>query len=526
MSDANKETQTQTEEGLNTGYVYENRRYVGRKETVGFVLWDAAQSFNINKYSDRFITNILQVDLSLQMIEQAINGVWDVVNDIFMGAIVDKTRTRWGKFRPYLLFLAIPGLIGACLYWLMPLIFPGRTSMDMTKFIFYVALAFIREGIGTFQSISRTGLLATITPHPVDRTRLITIANFASGTFGEKLPEQITTVILDLIDNSVFKAVSKNKLYLGTFVGMGVFTTVVSSAMSMWFFMNSKERVMQSVESPSIKQGIKSIVNNKPILLLTLSDFLSGFSISGSKSDYYIDVLHFASMTMLAGIPAAPLSPISYSYVPWMRRHFSSRFLYIMSNYISNILYVGVFLAGCVGMNWKTKAGGVYQNKWAMLVVMALWEVIWTLFYGCKSVIGTEMYNESMDYCEWKNGYRTEAMTSVAKGLAQKVAQKISSLVRTLLKKLIQYDQSAYMQGREQTNGVKFNLFAMFTIIPAITGSFGIIPMLFYDLDGKKKERMYAELLARRAELQKAADSGDSEALAQKHKEQMGKMDT
>ena len=66
----------------------------------------------------------------------------------------------------------------------------------------------------------------------------------------------------------------------------------------------------------------------------------------------------------------------------------------------------------------------------------------------------------------------------------------------------------------------------MFTIIPAITGSFGIIPMLFYDLDGKKKERMYAELLARRAELQKAADSGDSEALAQKHKEQMDKVDT
>lgn len=522
MADSEKAAQT---DELNTGYVYENRRYVGRKETVGFVLWDAAQSFNINKYSDRFITNILQVDLSLQMIEQTINGIWDIVNDIFMGTIVDKTRTRWGKFRPYLLALAIPGLIGTCFYWLMPLIFPGRSSMDITKFVFYVALAFIREGISTFQSISRTGMLATITPHPVDRTRLITIANFASGTFGEKLPEQITTVILDLIDNSVFKSVSKNSMYLTTYVGMGVFTTVVSSAMSMWFFLNSRERVMQSIESPSIKQGIKSILNNKPILLLTLSDFLAAFSISGSKSDYYIDVLHFASMTMLAGIPAAPLSPISYSYVPWLRRRFSSRFLYIMCRYVGDFTNVFVFLFGCIGMNRKTKAGGFYQNKLAMFFAMATWEVIWTLFYGCKSVIGTEMYNESMDYCEWKNGYRTEAMTSVAKGLAQKVAQKVSSLVRTALKKLISYDQSAYMAGREQTDSVKFNLFAMFTIIPALTGALGIIPMLFYDLDGKKKEQMYAELLARRAELQKAADSGDSDALAQKHKEQLGKVD-
>ncbi len=525
LAESEKATQQVTgEEQLNTNYVYENRRYVGRKETVGFVLWDAAQSFNINTYSDRFITNIVQVDLSLQMIEQSINGVWDIVNDIFMGTIVDKTRTRWGKFRPYLLALAIPGLIGTCLYWLMPLIFEGRTSMDMTKFIFYFILAFVREGITTFQTISRTGLLSTITPHPVDRTRLITIANFASGTFGEKLPQQITTIILDLIDNGVFKS-STNTLYLRTFVGMGVFTTIVSSGMSFWFFMNSKERVMQSVKSPSIKQGIKSIVNNKPILLLTLSEFLSGFSISGSKSDYYIDVLHFASMTIIAGIPAAPLSPISYTYVPWMRRHFSSRFLYIISNYISNFLYIFVFLFGCIGMNWKTKAGGFYQNRWAMLVAMALWEVIWTLFYGCKSVISTEMYNESMDYCEWKNGYRTEAMTSVAKGLATKVSSKVSSLVRTWLKKAINYDQNAYVSGQEQSNSVKFWLFAMFTIIPALTGIFGIFPMLFYDLEGKKKERMYAELLARRTALQKAADSGDTEALAKAHEEQMEKIE-
>lgn len=519
MSDSNNTTQTQTGEELNTGYIYENRRYVGRKETVGFVLWDAAQSFHIDTFKDRFITNIVQVDLSLQVIEQTINGIWDVVNDVFMGAIVDKTRTRWGKFKPYLLALAIPGFIGTCFYWLMPLLFAGRTSMDLTKFVFYVVLAFVREGIGTFQTISRNGMLATITPHPVDRTRLITIANFASGTFGEKLPEQITTVLLDLIDNSVFKA-SKSKLYTTTFVGMGVFTNIVASGMSFWFFMNSKERIMQSIESPSIMQGIKSIVNNKPMLLLTLSKFLSGFSISGSKSDYYIDVLHFASMTLVAGIPSVPISPISYSYVPWLRRHFSSRLLYISSKYISDFLYVIVFAVGCIGMNWKTKAGGFYQNKWIMLVVMMVWEILWTLLYGTRSVIETEMFNESMDYCEWKNGYRTEAMTSVAKDLAMKIAQKVSSIVRTALKNFIRYDQTAYVSGREQPDSVKFYLFAMFTIIPALTGSLGIIPMLFYDLDGKKKERMYAELLVRRSELQKAADSGDSEALLEQERKQ------
>ena len=144
---------------------------------------------------------------------------------------------------------------------------------------------------------------------------------------------------------------------------------------------------------------------------------------------------------------------------------------------------------------------------------MAMWELIWTLFYGLRSVIGTELYNETMDYCEWKNGYRTEAMTSVAKGLAAKVASSTSSVITTALKKFVGYDQNAYTKGEEQPDYVKFYLFAMFTIVPALTGSFGVIPMLFYDLSGKKKELMYAELLERRKNASVAASSGDREAL-------------
>ena len=508
-----------SEEQLN--YVYENRRYVGAKETVGFVLWDAAQSFNINTYSTRFVTNIVKVDLGYQAIANTINGVWDVVNDIFTAAIVEKTRTRWGKFRPYLMGLALPGCILTLMYWCMPFVFGNMGTKSMFKFVSYLILAMLREGVGTFQSIARTGLLSTITPHPVDRTRLITIANFASGTFGEKLPEQLMTIILDLIDNKKFKKGTIATQMLATFVGMGSFTTIVSSGMSFWFFMNSKERILQSIKSPSVISSLKSIINNKPILLLTLSDFLSSFGIGGSKQDYYIDVLHFGSMTLLAGIPAAPLSPVSFTYVPWFRRHFSSRLLYIVSHYINNILLIGVFAVGCIGFNPKTYKGGLFRSKLAMFFVMATWEVIWTLFYGLKSVIGTELYNEAMDYCEWKNGYRTEAMTSVAKGLATKVASLGSSFVSTMLKKFVGYDQDAYTSGKEQPDYVKFYLFAMFTIVPAVTGALGVIPMLFYDLHGKKKETMYAELLQRRKEAGVVASTGDSEALAAMAEEQL-----
>ena len=101
-----------------SGYVFQNRRYVGTKETVAYVVYDMSQSFNINAYSQRFVTNILQVSLRFQRIANVINGIWDVINDVFFGAIVDKTRTRWGKFKPYLVALGIPGTIGTLIFFM------------------------------------------------------------------------------------------------------------------------------------------------------------------------------------------------------------------------------------------------------------------------------------------------------------------------------------------------------------------------------------------------------------------------
>ena len=74
---------------------------------------------------------------------------------------------------------------------------------------------------------------------------------------------------------------------------------------------------------------------------------------------------------------------------------------------------------------------------------------------------------------------------------------------------MIGYEADAFRTGKEQTDKVKFFLFAMFTIIPAVTGSLGIIPMLFYDLNNDKKEKMYAELLERRKLVSDAVESDD-----------------
>lgn len=496
-------------------YVYEDRRYIGRKESVGYIAWDMAQSFNIDTYSERFVNTILQISFSLQQVEKAINGVWDIINDVLVAAMVERTRTRWGKFRPYLIILAGPAMIGTALYWLMPYFFPNASTNDMGKFIMYLLLAMLREGGNTFRSIARGGLLATVTPHPTDRSRIITKANFWSGFLGEKLPEQIMMVLIDLVGNEIIKPKgSLHGLYRKLFSGMGVATAVVAGVVSLWFVTHTRERVMQSIKQPSIKQSIKSILNNRPVLLLTASDILGSLSIGGGKSDYFIEVLNFASMVFFAGIPGAIVHPFSYMVVPWFRRRYSTRFLYFYCYIINNLSMVPVFLVGSIG----GMKNGLYKNKWVMLVVLMLQETIYMTQYGLSKVVNAEMYNEAMDYCEWKNGYRTEAMTSVAKGLATKVGKIFADMLSLQIKKWIGYDQTKFSSGKKQTDKTQYFLFANFAILPVISSVLKVIPIFFYNLDGKKRETMYAELLERRTQMANRATTGsaeDIEALAE-----------
>ena len=96
-----------TESGGNS-VLLKNRRFVGVKETVAYVLEDTAQSLNINDFKDRYIYDVVKIDFSYLAIQNIVATVWDTFNDTFIGVIVEKTRTRWGKFRPYLLLGQLP----------------------------------------------------------------------------------------------------------------------------------------------------------------------------------------------------------------------------------------------------------------------------------------------------------------------------------------------------------------------------------------------------------------------------------
>ena len=460
------------------------RRYVGSRETLWYILYDISASFNISGSEEVFISDIVKIRMNYIALVKTINGIWDIINDIFLGGLVDKTRTRWGKFKPYLVLYAGPGTILSMIYWLMPVLFAAMGLGDFSKFLFYLILLMFKNLAESLRDIAKTGMLSTITPDVMDRTRLITAANLLSG-FLEKTPSQLLDLLIDLSIRDIVKF-----KYRSLYIGFGTVTVIACGIMALGFSLITKERVSQSIKSPSLMHSIKMVFRCKPVLLISISEFLGSFSsVKVSDKYYYLNVLRVSSLTNIVGIPGAFVSPVSYAYVPKLRRRFSTKALWLFSSHFNNFLMIGVFLIGSINKG--------YKKLKVMIPALMLQETVWMTIYGLKKVIPSEMYNESMDYFEWQNGFRAEAMVSVFQSLTRKLAGTVGSALNSLILGRLGYDQNAVPGG--QSEKVEYTIFALFSVVPSTLSLIGMIPKFFYDLSGEKRDRMYEELHERRA---------------------------
>ncbi len=478
---------------------FNERRFVGKKETVAYVLNDASYSLNIDDFKERYIYDVVKIDFSFLAFQNLVGTIWDTVNDTFIGVAVEKTRTRWGKFRPYLLLGELPLTVLGLWYWLIPFIFPNTPGNYLPKLIMYFTMSIITETAGTFTSVAKSGFLSTITPSPMERSRLIALANVVTHIF-EDIPKQVFGIIYDLVNS---KKLNIKLPYL--FSSFGMACALISACLAVYFFWTSKERVAQTISKPKVKHSIKSVINNKPMLIYLLSQFLSGFSISKSRTNYYIDVLGSVTWKTIVGIPAFPVKFISYSFVKPLRKRFSTKALWIFEDAWTDMLWMVVFGLGSVNKN--------FMKKGVILPMMAIEEILEMCVYGLRRVVPAEISNEAMDYCEWKNGYRSEAMTGVTMSIISKLQSAVMGSVNNIVMGKIGYEQ-----GKEigtQSDATKWWIFALGTGIPIISSSLGILPKFFYPLSAETRNQMYSELYERRKQKAELMTSADENTVAE-----------
>jgi len=461
---------------------------VGGKERLAFGVALGGQGVSlhiINNYLNYFFINIFHVNSNIVAAMLLAEGIWDTVNDPLMGALIDRTRTRWGKLRPYLLAVPIPMALTTVALFAGPILIknPGENALSKVFYIFVTY--FLWETFYTISDIPFWGMSAAVSPNPQDRTRIISYARFISGCFGG-LPTMAVPVILDLSNKPGGLDIKKAFFIIGLIAGiagMGLFSLAG---------LKVRERIVQSEEQPSLRECLDCIVKNPPLRLLILRNFIYALCNTGNafSTYFFLDVLGSASYSVLAAVPGGFTDPLSYVFIPAIKKRFNNKQIVIFSQLLISLLHAGTYF---IGVRWK-------RNVLFMVALMMAKNGIEALFNGASFVIPTEMVGETVDYMEWKTGWRPEGVNFSVLSFFNKITGVIARALGAYLLKPIGYQTSAANAMVPQTERTKQGIWFMLMAFPVIFRLLSLIPMFFYDLVGKKRDTMMEEIAVRRAE--------------------------
>lgn len=471
-------------------FAYMNRMFCSTKERVAYILKCAAADLSMGKYdtgSELFMYKILGLNAEAHGNAAVGLGIYDLINDPLSAVIIDKMRTRWGKFKPFQYLSLLPSLIVGFITCILPLICDGYDLNAAQRLILYMILSYVSETVGAF--FGGGGYIDNVfTPNPNERTSLLVSSRFAGDLF-RRVPEQLAGVIFDLVANG------KIKLNLAkVFSGMKIWWWAIATIPAVIWIFVSKERVPQSEKPPQVMKGMFSVFKNKPLLIYTLSGFIDGIDIQTSESLYYDSVLKFNMISTIAGIPGMPISYASYPWATKFRKRFSTKFLWITQR--SSIIFSEglFFLVGLIGGKGK----GFYKKKLPMTIAMAIGNCVEMVFYATKKIVDAEINYEVLDYCEWQNGYRVEATVNLLTGYINKVR----GIALTKINSMLLARWAGFQSGitAVQTEDTMWKMFIAAFGPRLIMDLISLIPMFFYNVDQKTRDRMYLDLERTRAE--------------------------
>lgn len=487
----NKNVETQTREYvLETDLpAYMNRNFCSTKERVTYILKTATAELNLGKYdttSELYLYKIFGLNAEAHGNAAVTLGIYDLINDPLSAVIIDKMRTRWGKFKPFQYLALIPSILVGVITCVMPLIADAQGMNAAQRLIFYMIISYISETVNAF--FGGGGYIDNVfTPNPNERTALLVSSRFASDLF-RRFPEQLAGVLFDLVANGKIN-INLTKV----FAGMKSFWWVIATVPAvMWVFV-SKERVPQSEKPPRIVKGMFSVFKNKPLLIYTLSGFVDGINVGTSQSLYYDSVLKFNMMSTIAGIPGMPISYASYPWATRFRKLFSTKTLWLFQRGSIITSELSFFLVGLIG----GKKNGFYKKKLPMTIAMMLGNSLEMVFYGTKKIIENEINYEVLDYCEWQNGYRVEATVNLLTGYINKVRGIALTKINTML--LARWAGFESGLTAVQSEDTMWKMFIAAFGPQLIFDFLSLIPMFFYNIDQKTRDRMYLDLERTRA---------------------------
>jgi glycoside/pentoside/hexuronide:cation symporter, GPH family len=408
--------------------------------------------------------------------------IFDGVNDPMIGALADRTHTRWGKFRPYLLWLCVPFAIAGVLCFTTP-------DADMIGKIIWAWITYnLLMVLYTAINIPYNSMLGVITSDPIDRTSVSSFKFFFAFGAGVFVKATLPFLTYWLGEDGT----NLQKGYQLTFVLYGVIV-VICFLISFWF---TQERVSppKGQQTP-LTRDIADLVTNRPwlILLATTITFILFVATRDTITAHYVKY-YIGEQTVTLPFVGTRV----YGYEAAV-----TAFLFIGA--IGSLLGVLVvtFFARLVGkktafitlllISVLINASYYFLKPEHLELIFGL-QFISSLTGGPMSVLLWAMYADTADYGEWKRGRRATGLVFSASTMSQKFGWAICGWAAGQMLTLTGFVANAPVQNPDVLDGLRH----MMSTVPAAFGVLAIIIVLFFPLSEKRMAEIETELNARR----------------------------
>ena len=391
----------------------------------------------------------------------------DAIDAPVWGIIFEKTRSPWGKSRPWFLWLCAPFAIFGVLTFLTPDL--GHTAKVAYAAITYIACNILYTGINT----PVTSILSALTPDPKERVTLTTFRMFGS---------KLGVLIVNLTGLGLVAQLGHGDDRMGFLLAVPIFA-VVSVLLFLFAFRNLKETVPVETKTQPILGTFGALRGNWPWFIIVASSLLFwiGFISRVTVAPHFFEyVLHRRDLLKLAN--ALDFASLATAFLlPWFCSKISKR----------NIWAIGLF---GMAVGQLIVYVGVQQNL-SIAIIMTGWTVGF-LASGMAMAMPFAVLSDSVDYGEWNTGIRAAGLlTAIGAAFCLKAGAGLGGAIPMWILSVCGYVPKVE-QTAASVKGIEFGIIWL----PAICFALSIIPVLFYQRFERLEPQIQDDLRKRRAQ--------------------------
>lgn len=458
------------------------------KEKIGYGFGDMSSSMFwkiFSYYLPFFYSNVFGLSFSDAALLLLVTRIWDAVSDPMMGLIADRTRTRWGKYRPYLLWMAAPfSICGILLFTTPDFDYAGKL---IWAYVTYILMMTVYTGI----NVPYGSMLGVMTDDSDEKTVFSSFRMFfAYG--GSFIALSAWQPLCDLFQSHMGVSVATSWQFSMTAIAIACFILFICC------FAMTRERI-KTISTVSIGADFKALLSNAPWWLLIGAALSSNLfnTVRGSAVAYFfadiigpdmslvafgIKILFYAGLFLSIGEVA---NMVGVALTVPITHLLGKKTTYIFTNVELVVLSVGFFFVPCT-------PGGY----WTMLIL----QILISICTGILSPLVWSMYADVSDYAELKYKTASTGLIFSSSSMAQKFGSAFGgAAVMWLLGGMGYIAATPTMPNPVQTPEAIRCLRWLMSFIPAGVALFAIVVVYFYPLTTKKIKEINDELKIVRA---------------------------